>query len=115
VTIEPSEANGLRARSQIMADKPVTVRRERVGQSVGRLTAPEVARLNVALAFVMGLADEVASGELPKGNGSGDEEQLAGGPAALHVGMGFRGLRQRIFASDSDLELPFRDPVEQPR
>jgi len=57
VTIEPTEANGLRARSQIMADKPVTVRRERVGQSVGRLTAPEVARLNVALAFVMGLAD----------------------------------------------------------
>jgi len=57
VTIDPSESNGLRARSQIMADKPVTVRRERVGQSVGRLTAPEVARLNVALAFAMGVAD----------------------------------------------------------
>jgi mRNA interferase MazF len=40
-----------------MADKPVTVRRERIGQMIGRLTVPDVGRLNVALAFVMGLAD----------------------------------------------------------
>jgi mRNA interferase MazF len=40
-----------------MADKPVTVRRERVGRSIGRLGVADVARLNVALAFVMGLAD----------------------------------------------------------
>jgi len=40
-----------------MADKPVTVRRERIGQRIGRLGAAEIARLNVALAFVMGLAD----------------------------------------------------------
>ena len=57
VTIEPSEANGLRVRSQVMADKPVTVRRSRIGQTVGRLDNEEVGRLNVALAFVMGLAD----------------------------------------------------------
>ena len=57
ITVEPSPENGLRAVSQVMADKPVTVRRERVGQSIGRLAAVDIARLNVALAFVMGLAD----------------------------------------------------------
>jgi mRNA interferase MazF len=57
VTIEPSPENGLRARSQVMADKPVTIRRERVGRSIGRLGVADVARLDVALAFVMGLAD----------------------------------------------------------
>lgn len=57
VTIDPSERNGLRIRSQIMADKPVTVRRARIAQSIGRLGDRDVARLNVALALVMGLAD----------------------------------------------------------
>ena len=57
VTIDPSERNGLRARSQIMADKPVTVRRARIGDSIGRLDDGDIGRLNVALAFVMGLAD----------------------------------------------------------
>jgi len=57
VTIEPSPETGLRARSQVMADKPVTVRRDRIGRQIGRLGAAEIARLNVALAFVLGLAD----------------------------------------------------------
>lgn len=57
LTIQPSAENGLRARSQIMADKPVTVRRTRIGQPIGRLDDGDVGRLNVALAFVMGLAD----------------------------------------------------------
>ena len=57
VTIEPSEENGLRVKSQVMADKPVTVRRARIGRKVGRLDAKDVSRLNIALAFVMGLAD----------------------------------------------------------
>ena len=57
VTIEPAQTNGLRVRSQIMADKPVTVRRERIGKTIGRLAAEDVRRLNTAIAFVMGLAD----------------------------------------------------------
>jgi mRNA interferase MazF len=57
VTIEPTKRNGLREQSQVMADKPVTIRRERIGQLVGRLDEHDIARLNVALAFVMGLAD----------------------------------------------------------
>ena len=57
VTIDPSKENGLRVRSQVMADKPVTVRRGRIGQFIGRLSDGDIGRLNVALAFVMGLAD----------------------------------------------------------
>ena len=57
VTIQPSPENGLRAMSQIMADKPVTVRRERIGDRLGRLDGRELASLNRALAFVLGLAD----------------------------------------------------------
>ncbi len=57
VTIQPNEENGLRTLSQVMADKPVTVRRERIAQLVGRLADADIGRLNIALAFVMGLAD----------------------------------------------------------
>ncbi len=57
VTIDPSAENGLQLRSQVMADKPVTVRRRRIGQIIGRLSERDVGRLNIALAFVMGLAD----------------------------------------------------------
>ena len=57
ITIEPSVRNGLRVRSQVMADKPVTVRRDRIGSRIGTLGPKDVARLNAALAFVMGLAD----------------------------------------------------------
>ncbi len=57
VTIDPSERNGLRVKSQVMADKPVTIPRERIGRQIGHLDDKDVARLNIALAFVMGLAD----------------------------------------------------------
>ena len=57
ITIEAGPEMGLRVRSQVMADKPVAVRRERIGQRIGHLGAAELVRLNVALALVMGLAD----------------------------------------------------------
>jgi mRNA interferase MazF len=57
VTIERTASNGLRVRSQVMADKPVTIRRERIGRRVGRLDEKDIVRLNIAIAFVMGLAD----------------------------------------------------------
>jgi mRNA interferase MazF len=40
-----------------MADKPVTIRRQRTGRHIGHLDDKDVARLNIALAFMMGLAD----------------------------------------------------------
>ena len=57
VTIDPRPENGLRVTSQVMADKPVTIRRERIGQKIGRLGNRDMARLSAALAFVLGLAD----------------------------------------------------------
>jgi mRNA interferase MazF len=57
ITIEPGPKTGLLARSQVMTDKPVSVRRDRIGQRIGHLEVADIARLNVALAFVMGLAD----------------------------------------------------------
>jgi len=49
VTIDPT--------AQVMADKPVTIRRERISHLIGHLDDKDIGRLNIALAFVMGLAD----------------------------------------------------------
>lgn len=57
IRVEPTEANGLHLPSEVMADKPVTVRRGRIGRILGRLDAADIRRLNAALAFVIGLAD----------------------------------------------------------
>ena len=57
ITIDPEPETGLRVRSQVMADKPVTIPRARVGQRIGHLAPADMARLNVALAFLLGLAD----------------------------------------------------------
>ena len=57
IDIEPTVTNGLKLRSQILVDKPVAVRRERVGAVVGAIESSVVRRLDVAIAFVMGLAD----------------------------------------------------------
>jgi mRNA interferase MazF len=57
VTVEPGEETGLTVVSQIMVDKPVTIRRRRLGRRIGQLRAADITRLNAALAFVMGLAD----------------------------------------------------------
>jgi len=57
ILIEPDSSNGLRTRSQVMVDKPVTLRRERIGRMIGRLGSTDMARVDVALTFVIGLAD----------------------------------------------------------
>ncbi len=57
VTIMPTAENGLRIASQVMADKPVTIRRTRVGRHIGKLDVADLARVNTALAFVVGLSD----------------------------------------------------------
>jgi mRNA interferase MazF len=49
VTIEPAPETGLRVQSQVVADKPVTIRRERIGQRIGQLGAADMARLNVGI------------------------------------------------------------------
>ena len=57
LTVEPTPANGLRTRSQIMIDKIVALRRERIGETIGRLDAETMVRVNRSLAMWMGLGD----------------------------------------------------------
>jgi mRNA interferase MazF len=57
VVVEPTPRNGLHTRFHVMADKPVTIRRARIGKKIGHLDDSDIARLKIALAFVMGLAD----------------------------------------------------------
>ena len=56
VTVEPSRRNGLRLISQIMVDKVTTVRRQRLGQAIGRLEDDVMLRVSRALALWFGIA-----------------------------------------------------------
>ncbi|MGB1109080.1 MAG: type II toxin-antitoxin system PemK/MazF family toxin [Gammaproteobacteria bacterium] len=56
ITLEPSEENGLRKRSQVMVDKPVTVKREKIGQRVGALPPSDLPRIDRSLALFLGIA-----------------------------------------------------------
>jgi mRNA interferase MazF len=53
--IEPSSSNGLRTRSQIMTDKLVALRRDRVRRTLGSLKPREIVQLDTALLIVLGL------------------------------------------------------------
>ena len=46
VTIDPRPENGLRLTSQVMADRPVTIRRERIEPKIGRLSNQAMGRLS---------------------------------------------------------------------
>lgn len=54
--IEPSPENGLRQPSQIMIDKPMTVKRERVGAVFGHLGDSDMVAVTRALAVFLGFA-----------------------------------------------------------
>lgn len=56
IRIEPSERNGLRVTSSLMADKLTTVPKERLGSRIGRLDDEDVVRLNQAMLVFLGLA-----------------------------------------------------------
>jgi mRNA interferase MazF len=53
--VEPSAANGLRIRSQIMTDKINALRRDRVRRVLGSLDDETCELLNRALMMVLGL------------------------------------------------------------
>lgn len=54
--VEPNPENGLQRRSQVMVDKPMTVRRERVGEAFGHLDDSAMVAVNRALAVFLGFA-----------------------------------------------------------
>jgi mRNA interferase MazF len=56
ITVEPSSANGLRMVSQIMVDKPMTFRRDKIREPFGRMDDEMMLRVGRALAVWIGIA-----------------------------------------------------------
>jgi mRNA interferase MazF len=56
LTVEPTPGNGLRSLSQLMVDKVTTVRRARIGPTIGRLEDDDLLRASRALALWLGIA-----------------------------------------------------------
>lgn len=56
VTVQPSAENGLQKPSQIMLDKAMTVKREKVGPVFGRIDAEALAGVERCLAVFLGIA-----------------------------------------------------------
>lgn len=57
VDIDPSGQNGLRVPSQIMIDKIITMKRERVSETIGKANETTLLQVNRLLAVFLGLAD----------------------------------------------------------
>jgi len=53
--ILPMDGNGLRQPSDVMIDKLVTLRREKLGEPIGHLTSSEMAEITAALALFLGM------------------------------------------------------------
>ena len=56
ITVEPSPDNGLRLVSQVMVDKPMTFRRDKIRAPFGRLDDETMLRVGRALAVWFGIA-----------------------------------------------------------
>ena len=56
LTVEPTPENGLRKSSQVMLDKAMTVRRDKLGAPFGRLDDDTMVAVNRGLALFLGLA-----------------------------------------------------------
>jgi len=56
IVVEPTETNGLRLVSWLMADKLTTVPKDKLGRRVGRLDDASMLRLNRAMLVFLGLA-----------------------------------------------------------
>lgn len=55
IALAPSEANGLKTESQVMIDKLMALKRERIRRAVGRLSAKEMGEVQQALRLWLGL------------------------------------------------------------
>ena len=56
ITLVPDSDNGLEQPSQVMVDKAVTVRRERVGRIIGQVSPDELLQVERCLAVFLGIA-----------------------------------------------------------
>lgn len=56
ITVQPSAENGLQKPSQVMADKVMTVKLDKVGQAFGRIDADVMVEVERCLAVFLGIA-----------------------------------------------------------
>ena len=56
VTVQPSADNGLEKPSQVMVDKAMTVKRDKIGQAIGRVDANALVEIERCLAVFLGIA-----------------------------------------------------------
>lgn len=56
ITVQPSAENGLQKPSQVMVDKAMTVKRDKVGQAFGRVDADALVEIERCLAVFLGIA-----------------------------------------------------------
>lgn len=56
ITVQPSESNGLLESSQMMVDKAMTVKREKVGPAFGQIDSVVMVEVERCLAVFLGIA-----------------------------------------------------------
>ena len=56
VTVQPSAENGLQKPSQVMVDKAMTVKRDKVGPAFGHIDADALVEVERCLAVFLGIA-----------------------------------------------------------
>lgn len=56
ITVQPDLENGLQKPSQVMVDKAMTVKRDKVGQAFGRIDADAMVAVERCLAVFLGIA-----------------------------------------------------------
>lgn len=56
VTVQPDPGNGLQKPSQVMVDKAMTIKRDKVGPAFGRIEADALVEVERCLAVFLGIA-----------------------------------------------------------
>ena len=56
ITVQPNSGNGLQNPSQVMVDKTMTVKRDKVGQAFGRIDIDAMVEIERCLAVFLGIA-----------------------------------------------------------
>ena len=56
ITVQPNAENGLQKPSQVMVDKAMTVKRDKVGQAFGRIDGDTMVEIERCLAVFFGIA-----------------------------------------------------------
>ena len=56
ITVQPNATNGLQRPSQVMVDKAMTVKRDKVGPSFGRIDSDALMEVERCLAVFLGIA-----------------------------------------------------------